>query len=127
MGITGRVSQNSMYSQTTPIKPPVSVQPLLTNIIRQIAVSTLHRFRCLPKVCIASIPARCSGDCPLKVHSVGRENISCFRPRVKLSHPDNATVVSVYIDRTGRVTCENILILRKDLTGWVKTIVGGTA
>jgi hypothetical protein len=58
MGMTGSVSQNTMYSQITPMKPPVNVHPLLTNVARQIAVSKLQRRMCRPNVCIASIPAK---------------------------------------------------------------------
>jgi hypothetical protein len=38
------------------MNPPVSVQPLLESIIRQIAVSTTPRRICLPNVCIEFFP-----------------------------------------------------------------------
>ncbi len=53
-----------MYCQSTPAKPVVSVQPLLENNIRQIAVSTTLRRICLPNVCIVFIPDRGFGRLP---------------------------------------------------------------
>jgi hypothetical protein len=45
-----------MYDHNTPMKPPVSVQPLLETSIRQIAAITAERRNCLPIVCIVHFP-----------------------------------------------------------------------